>query len=91
MTTRPTQPTRTELTNEASAWLVGGGVITVALFPLALPALILTMLALIPFLAPAIVAGLLVAVGALSVRLFRGLARRAHARRPLVAPTLKTR
>ena len=91
MATKPTEPTRTELTNEASAWLVGGGVISVALFPLALPALILTVLAVITFLVPAIVAGLLVAVGALSIRLIRGLARRAHPRRPLVAPTLEAR
>jgi hypothetical protein len=50
MSARPTSPTPTEFAEEASAWAVGGGVITLALFPLALPALALIAIAAIPFL-----------------------------------------
>ena len=55
----------------ASGWLVGGGLITLALFPLAIPILVLTAIAVLPFLlvplAGALVAGL-VAVPVLLVR-----------------------
>jgi hypothetical protein len=66
---------RGEIFDEASNWLVGGGIVTLALAPLALSGIALLLVAAIPLLALAVpfvlIGGL--AVGAL--RLFRGLAR----------------
>jgi hypothetical protein len=58
-------PTRAEAVNEANTWLVGGGVITMAVAPLALPILILTLVATVPLvllaLAPALAVALIAA------------------------------
>jgi hypothetical protein len=48
-----------ETFDEASNWIVGGGIVTMALFPLALPGIILVLAAAVPLLAIAL-AGLLV-------------------------------
>ena len=64
-------PTTAELVEETSTWLVGGGVITLALFPLALPIVALTAIALIPFLLPVVAVGVVVAVVAFPVLLVR--------------------
>ena len=50
---------------------VGGGIITMALFPLALPLLALTAIAALPLLVPVLAAGLLIGVVALPVLLVR--------------------
>jgi hypothetical protein len=42
-------PTAGDLVEEASAWAVGGGVLTFALFPFALPILLLTVAFVLPF------------------------------------------
>ena len=50
MSTQPATASYPELVDEVSGWLVGGGILTMALFPLALPLLLLTAVAAIPFL-----------------------------------------
>lgn len=66
---------RGEIFDEASNWLMGGGIVTLALAPLALPGIALLLVAAIPLLALAVP---FVLVGGLAVgglRVFRGLAR----------------
>ena len=46
--------TRGEIVDEASNWLVGGGIVTMALFPLALPGIALLAVAAIPVVALAV-------------------------------------
>jgi len=68
-------PSRGEVFDELSNWNVGAGIVTMALFPLALPGIILLLVAAIPLLALAIpfllIGGLLVGIA----RLARSLAR----------------
>jgi hypothetical protein len=47
----PAAHSAAEIADELSAWAVGGGIITAAVFPLALPILALTAVAMLPFLA----------------------------------------
>jgi hypothetical protein len=68
--------TATDLAKELNDWLVGGGIITMALFPLAIPLLALTAVAVIPLLVIPLVGGLVAALVAVPVLLVRGLARR---------------
>ena len=70
-------PTATELAEETSTWLVGGGVITLALFPLALPLIALLVISVLPLLIPVVAVAVLVAVVALPVALVRTVVRRA--------------
>ena len=42
-------PTASAVVEEASAWAIGGGVLTFALFPFALPILLLTVAFVLPF------------------------------------------
>jgi hypothetical protein len=63
-----------------SGALVGGGIVTMALFPLALPILALTAVALLPLVLIGLAAGLVGAILAAPILLVRRLARRA--RRP---------
>jgi hypothetical protein len=71
----PAARSAAEIAAELSAWAVGGGIITAAVFPLALPILALTAVARLPFVVVAL-AALLVALPALTVR---SLVRRARA------------
>jgi uncharacterized membrane protein affecting hemolysin expression len=57
---------------EFSNWAVGLGIVTMALFPLALPILILTAVALLPLLAPVLVIAVLAAPVLLARKLLRG-------------------
>jgi hypothetical protein len=66
----------TEITDEMSGWIVAGGLVTMALFPLALPILVLTMIAAIPLVLVALAGALVAAVVAVPVLLVRGLGRR---------------
>jgi hypothetical protein len=77
-------PTAGDVASELSAWLVGGGIITMALFPLALPLILLLAIGAIPFLLLPLLGGLVVALVAVPVLLVRGLGRafRARRRRP---------
>jgi hypothetical protein len=68
---------RAELIDEASKWNVGLGTLVLALAPLALPLIALTLVALIPLAIPAIALGLVAALIAIPVLLVRGLVRRA--------------
>jgi hypothetical protein len=71
---------RAEVADEISKWTVGAGIITLALFPLALPILALTAIAALPLLVPVLAMGLLAGVVYLPIRLVRRLRSR---RRPL--------
>jgi hypothetical protein len=76
MSTRPNAPTSAELVDEASNWAIGGGIVTLALFPLSIPGLIILLIGTIPLLLLAVPIGLLVALVALPILLVRGLVRR---------------
>jgi hypothetical protein len=77
MYTEPTTHTYPELAGELSTWLVGGGILTTALFPLALPIIVLTAAAAIPL----VVVGLVVGVAAAPIVLLRRLGRSFRASR----------
>ena len=62
-----------EVVSGASVALVGLGIVTFALFPLALPILILTAAATIPLLLPVVAIGLVLAVVAAPILLVRRL------------------
>jgi hypothetical protein len=66
-----------EIMDEASNWIVGGGIVTMALFPLALPVLALTVAAAIPLVLLGLAAALAGAVVLTPILLVRALARRA--------------
>ena len=74
MSTEPTTHS-SELIDEVSAWLVGGGILTVALFPLAVPLIALTVVSVIPLLLVPLAAGLVVAAVAGPILLIRSLGR----------------
>ena len=79
--------TKAEVVNEASVWLAGGGILTTALAPLALPILVLTIVAILPLLLIGLVPVLLVGLVALPVVAAVRLVRRVRARpRPFGAP-----
>jgi hypothetical protein len=69
-----------EVVSGVSTALVGAGVVTFALAPLALPILILTVVAVIPLLLPVLALGLLAAIVIVPIRLARRL------RRPTIRP-----
>jgi membrane protein implicated in regulation of membrane protease activity len=71
-----TEMTRTEIVDEVSKWGVGIGIVTVALFGLSLPFLILTLVALLPLVVPLLAVGLVAAVVAAPILLVRRLVRR---------------
>jgi hypothetical protein len=75
MSARATTPAAADLAEEASAWAVGGGIITMALFPLALPILLLTAAAVIPLLLLGLAVALVVGVVAGPLLLLRRLRR----------------
>ena len=64
---------RAEVADEVSKWTVGGGIIAVALFPLAIPIVVLTAVALLPLLVPLAAIGVLAGVVALPVMVLRRL------------------
>ena len=64
---------RAEVADEVSKWTVGGGIVTMALFPLALPILALTAVAALPLLLPVLAIGLLAGVLCLPIALVRRL------------------
>jgi hypothetical protein len=66
-------PTPAELAEEASAWAIGGGILTFALFPLVLPILLLTAAFVLPFLLAGLAIALVVAVVVAPIRLVRRL------------------
>jgi hypothetical protein len=75
MSTQRTQHSPPEVLDEAATWLVGGGILTMALFPLSLPLLLLTAASLVPFLVVPLAGALIAAVAAVPILLARRLAR----------------
>ena len=73
MNAESTARRRAEATDEISKWTVGAGIITVALFPLAIPIVVLTAVALLPLLVPLVAIGLLAGVISAPVMLVRRL------------------
>jgi hypothetical protein len=68
--------TRGEVVDEASKWLVGGGILTMSLAPFALPAIALLLIAALPLVALGLAGGLLFAVVIGPIVLARALVRR---------------
>ena len=66
-------PTASDVFEEVSAWAIGGGVLTLALFPLALPILLLTVAFVLPFALAGLAIALVVAVVAAPILLVRRL------------------
>ena len=66
---------RGEILDEASNWIVGGGIVTMALFPLALPGIVLAVAAAIPLVALALPVLLICSVGVAALRLVRSVGR----------------
>lgn len=62
---------RAEVADEVSKWTVGAGIIAVALFPLAIPIVVLTAVALLPLLVPLATIGILAGVVALPMMVVR--------------------
>jgi hypothetical protein len=77
----PVAPSAADVAGELSAWAVGGGIVTAALFPLAIPILALTAVAALLLVPIALAGGLAAALLALSVLAARGLGRRVSAGR----------
>jgi hypothetical protein len=75
MNAESTAPSKAEIVDELSKWTVGLGIVTLALFSLAVPILVLTAVATIPLLLPFLAVGLLVGGVALMVLVIRGLGR----------------
>jgi hypothetical protein len=72
-----TRNSRAEAIDELSAWNVAGGVLSMALFPLAIPLLLLTAVFVIPLLLIPLAGALILAVLAAPVLLLWTLGRRA--------------
>ena len=66
-------PHAPDVFEEASAWAVGGGVLSFALFPFALPILLLTVAFVLPFLLAGLAIALVLAMVAAPIRLVRRL------------------
>jgi hypothetical protein len=79
--TGPAAASAADVAGELSAWAVGGGIITAALAPLAIPILALTAVAALPLVAVALVGGLAAALVTLPVLAARALVRRVGASR----------
>jgi hypothetical protein len=61
--------------SETFGWIIGLGIVTMALFPFALPGIALTLAAALPLLLLAIPVALVAAIVALSMLLLRGVGR----------------
>jgi hypothetical protein len=73
MTPKHTPPTAAEYLDEFSNWNVGAGIVTMALFPLALPVIALLVVLALPLLAVGLVVALLAGLIVLPLRLVRAL------------------
>jgi hypothetical protein len=73
MKAETTPRSRAEIVDEVSKWTVGTGIVAVALFPLALPILILTLVAVLPLVVPLLAVGLVAGAVALPLMLLRKL------------------
>ena len=87
-------PSTGDVASELTGWLVAGGILTMMLFPFALPLILLLAIGVVPLLVVPLAAGLVVALVAVPVLLVRGLLRAFRARRPRpsrAAPHARTR
>ena len=82
---------RAQSLDEIWKWTVGAGILVVALAPLALPILILTIVATLPLLVPLLAVGLVVGVLAIPFVLLRKAGRSLRRSRPRRGPTGATR
>ena len=80
-----TGPTAVDALDDAAAVVAGLGMITLVLFPLALPAIILAAVAVVPLVLLALVLAVVSAVIAAPILAMRGLRRRGRSRRAGVA------
>jgi hypothetical protein len=71
MPAKPTTHSSLEMVDEASTWLVGGGIVTLAIFPLALPAIVLLAIAALPLLLVGLVGALVAGLIVVPLRLVR--------------------
>ncbi len=71
MSAKPNTHSSLEMVDEASTWLVGGGMVTLAIFPLALPAIVLLAIAALPLLLVAAVGALVAGMVVVPLRLVR--------------------
>jgi hypothetical protein len=78
--------TRAQNLDEIWKWTVGAGILVVALAPLALPILILTIVATLPLVLPVLAVGLLLGVVALPILALRKAARSLRRIRPRRGP-----
>jgi hypothetical protein len=62
--------------DETATWLVGGGILTMALFPLSLPLILLTVAGLLPFLVVPLAGALVAAIVAIPILVTRHVVRR---------------
>jgi hypothetical protein len=81
MASRPPEKRSIDVVEGASAVLVGGAILAFALFPLALPILVLTAVAAIPLVVPAVALGLIAALLAAPAFVARRLRRSIRDRR----------
>jgi hypothetical protein len=66
-------PTAPDVVEEASAWALGGGLLTFALFPFALPILLLTVAFVLPFVLAGLAIALVLSLVAAPILLVRRL------------------
>ena len=86
MCAAPARTVRDEVIEELSKWGVGLGIVTMSLFTLSLPILILTAVALLPLVLPLVAIGLIVGVVAVPVLLVRSVLRAIRKRRAPKGP-----
>lgn len=77
MRTPPAASSAADIAGELSAWMAAGGILTMMLFPLALPLILLLVVSALPLVLIPLAAGLAAAVVAVPVLLLRALWRRA--------------
>ena len=75
MNTESRAQRRAEVIDEISMWTVGLGILTMSLFALSLPILLLTAVALLPLVLPLLAIGLVAALVAVPILLVRRLVR----------------
>jgi Flp pilus assembly protein TadB len=86
MNAESTARSRAEAADEIWKWTVGLGILAVALFPLAIPIVVLTAVAILPLLVPLIAIGLVAGVIAAPVMVVRRLRGRRSASPDRLAP-----
>ena len=76
MPTESTTRSSPALVDEISGWLVGAGILTLALFPFAVPLIALTLVCALPLLLVALAVGVVAAIVAAPILLVRSIGRR---------------